>query len=77
MSEAVARGAEFLFGLREAQSPALCVTHCDMIRGIVAHLLGMPMSHMFMLGCDPASITTLSIDRGWIKLVELNRRARR
>ncbi|MYL99637.1 histidine phosphatase family protein [Novosphingobium sp. FGD1] len=77
MEEAIARAADFIFGLAQADAPVLCVTHCDIIRGLVAHMLAMPMDRMFMLGCDPASVTTLAIDHGDVRLVTLNRCARR
>lgn len=71
MGEAVARAVDFLFAL--PPEPAVCVTHCDVIRGIVAHVLDMPMERIFMLECDPGSVTTLSIRSGQVKLVTLNR----
>jgi len=74
MAEVVARATAFLFSLDEAQSPAACFTHCDVIRSVVAHLLGMPTSHLFMLDCDPASVTTLVLHPGEVHLSGLNRR---
>lgn len=73
MSEAVARAIGFLAAVGEGTS--LCVTHCDIIRGVVAHWLGLGFERMFQLGCDPGSVTTLALDeRGGATLVALNER---
>src|SRR3546814_14316183 len=37
------------------------VSHCDMIRGAVAHYLGLPFDHLLRFDIDPASIPTLHI----------------
>lgn len=74
MAEAAERALAFLFSLGEGA--VLCTTHCDVIRGVVTRLLGLPFSRMFMLDCEPGSITTLSIEDGAVRLVGLNRRVR-
>jgi probable phosphoglycerate mutase len=74
MGEAVDRALGFLVGLSEADTPALCVTHCDIIRGVVAHVLGMHFGRMFALDCDPGSLTTLAFDGAAIRVVSLNHR---
>jgi len=77
MGEVVARAEGLLFSLTEAgrAAPVVCVTHCDVIRGIVAHALGWPMEKMFALRCDPASLTTLAVARGTVKIISLDRGA--
>lgn len=72
MAEAVARAVGFVAALSEGVT--LCVSHCDMIRGVVAHWLGMPMTRIFQLGCDPGSVTTLVLDGKGARLVALNER---
>ncbi|MBW6532039.1 histidine phosphatase family protein [Sphingomonas citri] len=73
MGEAVARAVDFLAAVGEGAT--LCVTHCDIIRGAVAHWLGLGFERMFQLGCDPGSVTTLALDeRGGATLVALNER---
>lgn len=74
MGEACARAAEYLTSLAPDRFPALCVTHSDVIRGLVARQLGLGFERMFDLECDPASRTTLDLDTG--RLVALNERVR-
>jgi broad specificity phosphatase PhoE len=76
MAEAVARAAGYLAALGPEDFPALCVTHCDVIRGIVAHVLGLDLAHMFRFECDPASLTTLDLTDGRMRLIALNERVR-
>ncbi len=72
MREAVDRALAFLTALPSSAAPILCVTHCDIIRGIVAHVLGLPFSRMFALDCAPASLTTIAMDGRDTRLVTLN-----
>lgn len=75
MAEAVARAVGFLTDLPAGIS--LCVTHCDVIRGVVAHWLGLGFERMFQLGCDPGSVTTLALnDDGGATVIALNERPR-
>ena len=76
MDEAVARATAYLAGLPPADFPALCVTHCDIIRAIVAAQLGLGFERMFAFDCDPASITAIAIEGGGIRIVTLNRPVR-
>ena len=77
MAEASARAADYLQAIPYEQSPALCVTHCDVIRGVVAQALGLPFDRIFDFDCDPASITTLELGEGQTRIVSLNQRVRR
>lgn len=72
MAEAVARALAFLEGLPGDGDPVLCVTHCDVIRGIVAQSIGLPFGRMFALPCDPGSLTILDLDGHGPRLVALN-----
>jgi ribonuclease H / adenosylcobalamin/alpha-ribazole phosphatase len=72
MAEAVARALAFLDKLRGDTDPVLCVTHCDVIRGIVAQAIGLPFGRMFALPCDPGSLTILDLDERGPHLVALN-----
>jgi broad specificity phosphatase PhoE len=76
MAEAIARAATYLAALPLADFPALCVTHCDIIRGLVAQQLGLGFDRLFAFGCDPASRTTLDITPCGPRLVALNERVR-
>lgn len=72
MADAVARAAGYLAAIPADATPALCVSHCDVIRGVVAHLLGLPFDRMFQLGCAPASLTTIAINGDDWRLQSLN-----
>lgn len=74
MREATDRAVAFVAAIPVAA--ALCVTHCDIIRGMVAHCLGLPLDRIFALGCDPGSLTTLVFDDDGIRLEALNERPR-
>lgn len=73
MGEAVARAVGFVAGCGEGVT--LCVSHCDIIRGVVAHYLGLPLERIFSLGCDPGSVTTLSLQGEGAMVVALNERS--
>jgi broad specificity phosphatase PhoE len=75
MAEAVARCDAFVGTLARACTTSLCVSHCDIIRGLVAATLGLSFDRMFGFDCDPASLTTLRrADHGW-QLATLNQHA--
>lgn len=76
MAEATARALDYLWALPERDAPTLCVTHCDVIRGVVARLLDLPFARMFQLGCDPGSVTTVVLAPGDTRVVALNERPR-
>jgi probable phosphoglycerate mutase len=75
MAEAVARAWDYVTHLPEAEMPALCVTHCDIIRGLVTCALGLAFDRIFSFDCDPGSLTTLSVEGSDVRLVALNLRA--
>ena len=74
MAEATARAASYIDALEPGDFPALCVTHCDVIRGVVVRQLGLGFDRMFALDCDPASRTTLDRTEHAMRLVALNER---
>ena len=73
MEEATARAVRHLETIKEGI--VLCVSHCDIIRGVVAHHLGLSLDHLLRFDCDPASLTTLAAFSGGARLVCLNERA--
>ena len=77
MAEAVARARDYLLSLPGTAMPAVCFTHCDIIRSVVADLLGLGLDRIFQLDCDPGSVTTLAIDAGGTRLLGLNASVRR
>lgn len=72
MAEAVGRAFDYLAALPDEVFPVLCVTHCDIIRGMVAHGLGMDTTRMFSLECAPGSRTTIDLTGGGFRLMALN-----
>jgi broad specificity phosphatase PhoE len=70
MVDAVARARGFIDRLPDGD--VLCVSHCDIIRGIVADILGLHLDRLLAFDCDPASLTTLALWPGGGRLVSLN-----
>lgn len=57
-----------------AAGVVLCVSHCDIIRGIVAHYLGLSMDRLLSFDIDPASCTTIELAGGSARLIAINER---
>jgi len=72
MAEAVGRALAYLRSLSPADLPALCVTHCDIIRGVLADLDGRNLNRLFDIACDPGSVTTLRVDGSSIRPLSIN-----
>lgn len=72
MAAAVARAVGFLESL-EGEGAVACVSHCDVIRGVVAHYLGLSLDNLLRFEVSPASITTLDLWPGGGSVVEVNR----
>jgi len=75
MAEASARAMAYIKSLPAELTPALCVSHCDVIRGLVAQTLGLGFDRVFAFDCDPASVTTLEFDGPGPRLIALNESA--
>jgi broad specificity phosphatase PhoE len=50
------------------------VTHCDIIRGLIAHYLGMPLDNVLRFDVDPASISALELGRWGARVRSINER---
>ncbi|WP_217328540.1 histidine phosphatase family protein [Paracoccus sp. Z118] len=76
MAEATARAAARLDALAaDGGKPVLCVSHSDIIRGVVCHYLGLSLDHILRFTVDPARICWLSVDgQGGAQLLSLNAR---
>ncbi len=75
MAAAVARAVAHLDGLAAAGAagPVLCVSHCDIIRGIAAHALGLDLDHMLRFDIDPGSVSWLRAHgQGSFHVITLN-----
>jgi len=75
MAEAQARFVDHLFASAARHpGPIAMVTHCDIIRAGVAHVLGVSLDAIHRFEVAPASISTIAIDGGGARLVQLNER---
>lgn len=74
MASATARAVRHIETIKE-NGPVLCVSHCDIIRGVAAHYLGLSADRLLSVDCDPASLTTLALHEGGGRVVSLNERA--
>lgn len=70
MAEAQARIVGHLSTLE--QGTVAMVTHSDMIRGAVAHVLGLPLDRLLGFDIDPASVTTIVTGDWGRRLLSLN-----
>ncbi|MFC3168007.1 histidine phosphatase family protein [Paracoccus fontiphilus] len=58
MAAVVARAVAHLDGLAlQGGEPVLCVSHCDVIRGVIAHALGLTLDNILRFEIAPASIS--------------------
>lgn len=73
MTAATMRAVDHISAIA-GEGPVLCVSHCDIIRGVVAHVLGLGMDRLLAFDCDPASLTRIEADGGDLRLVTLNER---
>lgn len=77
MAAAVARAAGHLDAVARggAVDSLLCVTHADIIRGLLCTVLGRPMDRILELEADPASFAMLDIGPGGTQVLAMNRLA--
>ena len=76
MAEAVDRARSRLERIASDHDGAtvVAVTHCDIIRGVLAHYLGMPLDNVLRFDVDPASISTLELGRWGARVRSVNER---
>lgn len=74
MAEAQARIVAYLEARAERtpDDTVAIVTHCDMIRAAVCHVLGIPLDHLLRLAVDPASVTRVTMGRHGGCVLSLN-----
>jgi probable phosphoglycerate mutase len=70
MRDVQTRAAQKLEELRRQQQTVAVVTHCDVIRAVLAHYLGMPLDMLLRFDCDPASVSVLDLN-DWQSRVRL------
>ena len=60
--------------IRFPRGPVAIVSHSEVIRSIVLRCLDLPASHYHRLRIDPASVSCLEMDDGFVRLESLNER---
>jgi broad specificity phosphatase PhoE len=50
------------------------VSHCDVIRGIIAHHLGLPLDNLLRFDVDPASVSRLQLGDWGGRVMSVNER---
>lgn len=76
MAEAVSRavaGLEELASEHRDQSIA-AVSHCDIIRGVIAHYLGLPLDNLLRFDVDPASVSRIAVGNWGARIMTINER---
>lgn len=78
MAEAQARAVAHVERSAAAHDGAgvVLVSHCDIIRAVVAHYLGLPLDHLLRFDIDPASVSTLVVGGWGGRVISLNERVR-
>ena len=62
MGAAAARAMAHLDGLAErGGGPVLCVSHCDVIRGMIAQILGLSLDNILRFEIAPASVSWVQV----------------
>ena len=75
MGEAVARVVAFVGSVAASRpaGPVMCVTHCDIIRGVIAHHLGLDLDRLLRFEVDPGSVSTIVVGDWGGKVTMVNR----
>lgn len=76
MGEAVARAMSALHELAGSHQDETiaAVTHCDIIRGVIAQILGLSLDNILRFDVDPASVSRLHIGRWGARVGSVNER---
>jgi broad specificity phosphatase PhoE len=74
MTPAQARAIDHLreAARRFAGGTVAMATHCDIIRGIIAAILGLSFDHVLRFEVDPASVSRVAAGAWGEKLITLN-----
>jgi len=76
MAEAVARAVAQLeeIAANHSGGTVACVSHCDIIRGVIAHCLGLPLDNLLRFDVDPASVSRLMLGSWGARVMTVNER---
>ncbi|VWX55013.1 histidine phosphatase family protein [Novosphingobium sp. 9U] len=74
MADAQARAWRYIesVALNSSGQTVAMVSHCDIIRAVVAHVLGLSLDHYGRFDIDPASVTRLAVGPWGAKVLSLN-----
>ena len=74
MDEVMRRAAGALDEIRNAHPEGIvaAVSHCDVIRGLLAGYLGMTLDHVLRLEVGPSSVATVELGQGWVRVLAMN-----
>lgn len=76
MQEAIDRAAPALEAIADAHAGAMiaCVSHGDIIRGLIARYLGLSLDNMLRFDADPASVSRLALGNWGARIMTVNER---
>lgn len=76
MAEAIERASSALAELARDHDgeTIVAVSHCDVIRGIIAHHLGLNLDHLLRFDVDPASVSRLTLGDWGARINSINER---
>ncbi len=76
MKEAVSRATATLdqIAADHRGERVACVSHCDGIRGVIAHYLGLPLDNLLRFDVDPASVSRLVVGEWGARVASINER---
>ena len=76
MGEATARAVSSIetAAATHDEHAVVAVTHCDIIRGVIAHYLGLSLDNILRFDVEPASISTIEINRWGGRVRSINER---
>jgi broad specificity phosphatase PhoE len=58
---------------RQGGGPVLCVSHCDVIRGVIAHALGLSLDNILRFEIAPASVSWVQVHgQAWVHVLSIN-----
>lgn len=73
MADATARAVRRLLDIAtHAAGPVVVVSHCDIIRGVIAHHLGLSLDRLLGFDVDPASVSRLAIGAWGGRVLSIN-----
>jgi probable phosphoglycerate mutase len=76
MGEATERAFQFLAeaAAEHAGDTVLAVSHCDIIRGVIARCLGLSLDNLLRFDVDPASVSRIAIGQWGTRVLSINER---